>query len=84
VLDAAGQVLRHFDLLLSQPWNWPPGTRRPFVRQRARVVTFLETMRRSPPALESYVDALNTLKPKYVWWWAIANPELEGMWNRSH
>ena len=30
--------------------------------------------------LRRYVEALNELKPKYVWWWCVAHPELEDIW----
>jgi hypothetical protein len=30
--------------------------------------------------LERYVDALNALVPKYVWWWCVAHPDLEDIW----
>jgi hypothetical protein len=83
VLEAAGQVQRHFDLLLDSGWIWPPGTRSPFVAQRARVQTFVETMRRSAGAVDRYVSALNRLEPRHVWWWAVAHPELEELWDRS-
>jgi len=26
------------------------------------------------------VRALNRLPPRYIWWWSVANPELEDLW----
>ena len=34
----------------------------------------------SPERLASYVRALNSLPPRYIWWWSVANPELEDLW----
>ena len=34
----------------------------------------------SARVLEDYVAALNRLRPRYIWWWCVANPELEHLW----
>jgi hypothetical protein len=44
------------------------------------VADFAEAIRRSPATLRRYTEALNALPPKYVWWWLVANPDLENVW----
>jgi len=44
------------------------------------VQIFFETIVSQPQRLESYVRNLNTLKPRVVWWWDVAQPALQWMW----
>jgi hypothetical protein len=81
VLAASTRVVHHYRLLLESDWLWPPGTRRPFEVARARAEAFHKAMRSSPATLDAYVTALNQLTPRYVWWWAVAHPDLEHLWS---
>jgi hypothetical protein len=80
VLIASERVVQHYRLLLESDWAWPAGTRAPFERARARAEQFHRVMHMSPDTLSSYVTALNQLTPRYVWWWAVAHPDLEELW----
>jgi hypothetical protein len=80
VLIASERVVQHYRLLLESDWAWPAGTRAPFERARARAEQFHRVMHLSPDTLSSYVTALNQLTPRYVWWWAVAHPDLEELW----
>ena len=51
-----------------------------FVVRITLVVTFETFVGASEANLTRYVEALNRLAPRYVWWWAVANPELESLW----
>jgi len=80
VLAMATRVVRHYRLLLESDWDWPRGTRSPYEIARSRAEVFHQVMRSSPATLASYVTALNRLTPRYVWWWAVAHPDLEPLW----
>jgi hypothetical protein len=81
VMAASTRVVHHYRLLLESDWMWPRGTRRPFEAARARAEAFHTAMRTSPATLDAYVTALNQLTPRYVWWWAVAHPDLEHLWS---
>jgi hypothetical protein len=82
VLTATALVEGHYRALFESPWtwDWPLEARGPFEAARTRVAAFAEAMRSSPAILDRYVTALNQLPPRGVWWWAVANPELEHLW----
>jgi hypothetical protein len=50
------------------------------VAARDRAERFHRAVSGSPEMLARYVVALNELPPRLVWWWAVANPELEHLW----
>ena len=81
ILAATGRVLGHYELLLDRGWPLPAQHRRVLERERARVVAFSAAIRRHPELLPGYVEALNRLQPVRVWWWLVANPKLEAVWN---
>jgi hypothetical protein len=80
VLIASERVVQHYRLLLDGNWPWPAGTRLPFEQARARAERFDRVMHASPDTLASYVIALNQRTPRFVWWWAVAHPDLEELW----
>lgn len=82
VLRATELVLGHYVMLLEGPHALPTGPTRAIVAARDRAERFRRAVSGSPEALSRYVDALNRLPPRYVWWWTVANPELEAIWNR--
>jgi hypothetical protein len=47
---------------------------------RERVENFRTRVVEHPELLERYVTNLNAIEPLYVWWWAVANPDLELQW----
>lgn len=47
---------------------------------RKRVEDFRSRVVEHADRLERYVSNLNAIEPKYVWWWAVANPDLERQW----
>ncbi|HEX7086572.1 MAG TPA: hypothetical protein VF198_09430 [Vicinamibacterales bacterium] len=83
VLTAASLVVRHYALLLDGQWPWSPRRRRPFEAARRRAEMFEHRVRTSAAALRRYVRALNRMPAAQVWWWSIANPELEELWTTS-
>ena len=81
VRSAAELVVLHYRLVLA---SWDTGWSDTLVTLRQaqeRAERFLAAITDSPEALERYTSALNTLPPRYVWWWCVAHPELETIWN---
>lgn len=81
VLAASSRVLDYYGSMLSDDgWRLPPSPRRALEEARDYTADFLAAVRVSRPRLDAYVAALNALPPRFVWWWLVANPELENTW----
>jgi len=82
VAAATERVLAHYACLLDRDdWPLPATHRRALDTERARVVAFATGMRDRPSMLTEYVEALNRLRPVHLWWWLVAHPKLEAVWN---
>ena len=82
VRAAAECVRGHYRFVLSENGNaLPEEPRRLLERARERVERFCGVTGRSAERLGRYVEALNALPPTYVWWWAVAHPDLEDLWS---
>jgi hypothetical protein len=77
---AAARVRDHYAILFSGG-SIPEPYRAPLSDARARAERFARAVV-DPVLLEQYTVALNRLAPRYVWWWSVANPQLESIWNR--
>ena len=80
VMTATARVLDHYRCLLDMSWDLPRGQRAALEGERRRVVGFEAAMRQDARRLTEYVTHLNRLPPVHVWWWQVANPELEQVW----
>jgi len=80
VLRATDLVVGHYAQVLSPDSGIPPARQRQVRHARAGVRAFRQAMRRSPARLRRYVEELNRLEPRYVWWWCVANAQLEDVW----
>jgi hypothetical protein len=81
VLRATELVVDHYRTVVGDGGGIRAG-RRSRVREVAeQVLDFQRAVRRSDAVLRRYVEALNRLEPRYVWWWCVANPVLEGVWS---
>ncbi len=74
------RVLTHYSYLLDSDWPLPPKYRKEIEEAQAEAQEFHDAMTSSPRRLTQYVAALNSLQPKYVWWWCVANSALEKLW----
>jgi hypothetical protein len=74
------RVLTHYSYLLHSTWPLPPRCRKEIEDAQAEVQAFRHATTSSPRLLKRYVSALNSLEPKYVWWWCVANSALEKLW----
>ena len=80
VQRAAELVLEHYRLLFAT--DQLEGLRHQVLLATAfrRAESFHQAITSEGHKLERYVQALNKLRPKYVWWWCVAHPELEDIW----
>jgi hypothetical protein len=81
IVSAADRVATHHAGLLDTAWSVPPAKRPRLEAERERVESFRTRMRASEGLLEDYVHELGLLPARPVWWWCVAHPELEWMWN---
>lgn len=77
---ASRHVLRHYKSLLQGPAALSDPQRSIFDAESRRVRTFHLSLAASAERRQRYLDALNALPPRYVWWWCVANPKLEDVW----
>lgn len=80
VLRAAELVLGHYQHVLGPAAGIPPDRLESVRQAGGEAAVFERTMRTAPARLGRYVEALNRLEPRYVWWWCVANPLLEELW----
>jgi hypothetical protein len=79
ILKATELVLAHYDFVLAVP-GAPANKRKKIKAAQRRAQLFYRSIKDSPGRLAVYTRALNALEPKYVWWWCVANSELEQLW----
>ena len=80
ILKATNLVLGHYRLVLDSRPALPSVPASVLRSAFTRVERFHDAVSTSPEMLARYVDALNHLAPCYVWWWTVANSELEHLW----
>ncbi|MCI0627126.1 MAG: hypothetical protein L0387_36685 [Acidobacteria bacterium] len=80
VLTATRRVLVHYELVLQVVDRLDTLYRIGLEMAQAKVMEFHQVIRRSWKALQRYTQELNRLPPRFVWWWAVAHPELEKLW----
>lgn len=76
---AAGHVCRHYELLFDGG-SIPEPYHSALAAARERAERFRNAAG-DPVTLSVYLEALNRLAPRYVWWWCVAHPDLEAVWN---
>lgn len=80
VLAATELVLGHYRIVL----DGAEGTDEPSSKvaaEQERVKRFHNAITGAQSVLQEYVTRLNQLSPWYVWWWCVAHPDLEQVWN---
>jgi hypothetical protein len=82
VRRAADLVLGHYRIVLESIKGHPASLRTQALREAfARAQVFYRTVTSSAEHLTRYITALNQLPPQYLWWWTVAHPALEDIWN---
>jgi hypothetical protein len=80
VVHASERVLNHYRCVLDTGWPMPAGPGTALRQARERAQQFHDVMAASPARLDRYVEALNRLTPRLVWWSCVAHPALEQLW----
>lgn len=80
VLKATDLVLDHYRQVLGPAGRLSTDCRRGLLEAGEDTDAFRRAVRQSPALLRRYVGALNAMPPRYVWWWCVANPQLEDLW----
>ncbi len=80
VAKATDVVRAHYRAILDSGVPAPRAFRGRLEKARESVEAFRDQVVNEPARLERYVSDLNAIEPLYVWWWAVANPELEHQW----
>lgn len=81
VLRTTGRVLRHYECVKRGGWPLPEAPRRAIDDAHRRARAFNDAITASAALRARYVAALNALPPHLVWWWCVANAELEFIWS---
>ena len=80
VRRATDLVLGHYALALAEGSVLPSPVRQALESARTAVARFATAIAEDPRRLVRYVNELNRTPPRYVWWWCVAHPDLEGTW----
>ncbi len=78
---ATQRVLAHYSFVLPRADAEAPQHAAALRAAQRDIAAFRTTIDSSPDALQVYTQSLNELPPRYVWWWAVANPQLSHLWN---
>jgi hypothetical protein len=82
VMESTRRVLHHYRCLLDSRWALNEAVRWLAIAAQKRVQAFQRSMLSSASIRERYSCALNDLPPQHVWWWIVANADLEDIWNQ--
>jgi hypothetical protein len=78
-------VRQHLQLVLSQPgFGALPGRLVSLRALSTEIEIFQSVVVQDARRLQSYVDALNDLRPAPLWWASVANPALQTMWTSEN
>lgn len=80
VRKATQLVTDYYRQLLIEPPVGDTGRVVALRQAQARTERFAEWAASSDDHLGRYVDRLNAMPRRYLWWWSVANPELEELW----
>jgi len=80
VLRAARRVAAHHELLRPYLTGRRPADVARYTAAREDVSAFIAAVEGSETVLDAYVDGLNVLQARQVWWSCVAHPKLEHLW----
>lgn len=81
VIAGTERVRRHYAAVLRDGEGLLPERRDAITTARDRVERFHSAVAFDAGRLRRYTDAVNRLQPERVWWWYVAHPALEDLWN---
>jgi len=80
ILQACRLVILHYDFVIEESeWRYPHMTDSLRIARRT-AKNFQSAVEESGAVLSGYVEALNKLPARHVWWDCVAHPELEKIW----
>lgn len=80
ILEATQRVQSHYRYMLATDGELSAAHQYTLQLARDRIDLFHKSITGSAGTLDIYLKALNQLPPRYIWWWSVAHPELEGIW----
>jgi hypothetical protein len=80
VQQATERVLSHYRCALESDRELPEPQHQMLAHAARRAEEFHKAITLVPRVLKEYVEALNRLEPKFIWWWSVAHPDLEEIW----
>ncbi len=82
ILKSTELVTNHYDFLLTYVSEMDSSARKKLEIHKAKVNLFEDFIKCSEEDFKYYVDILNKLPTKHIWWSCVANEELEYLWMR--
>src|SRR5262249_31362643 len=80
ITRATERVLNHYRCVLNGIGQFRKGRRSLIEDACRRAESFYRAIMNSAEVLDRYAEALNKIKPQYIWWWCVAHPDLESIW----
>jgi hypothetical protein len=80
VVEAAEQVLRHYEIVLTHILGLKAQHQAELKAAQSRARAFYDAISKSSETLSQYINALNLLSEKHIWWDIVAHPKLEEIW----
>ncbi|RJP75600.1 MAG: hypothetical protein C4522_20540 [Desulfobacteraceae bacterium] len=81
VIKATGLVMNHYRFVFNSEPQLPENVRDMLEKENLRITRFFNAIHESARTLSEYTDALNRLPVELAWWWFVAHPKLEEIWN---
>lgn len=82
ILYSTKLVLQHYDHVLRYIPELSPFFRKHITLFRDLVLLFNKRMTKSTETLAEYIERLNKLPAKHIWWSCVAHPDLEELWKQ--
>ncbi|WP_231476870.1 hypothetical protein, partial [Methanoculleus sp. MH98A] len=82
ILYATRLVLQHYDMILGCIPELSPFFRMQIPLFQNEVLEFYNCMIQCPGLLDKYIERLNKLPAKHIWWSCVAHPDLEELWRQ--
>ena len=81
ILYSTKLVLQHYDLVLRCIPELSPFFKKQIPLFQDQVLLFNNSIVQSVEMLNEYIERLNKLPAKHIWWSCVAHPDLEEIWN---
>jgi len=82
ILYATRLVLQHYGMVLGCIPELSPFFRTQIPLLQNEILVFYDCMIQCPTILDEYIERLNKLPAKHIWWSCVAHPDLEELWRQ--